>query len=57
MKKKYFSRKMQRRAKNSLKRNGGRKKMLNKRFGGVLHASTIVENRNRNAAAENIAQI
>jgi hypothetical protein len=51
MRKKYFSRKIQRRAKNNLKRNGGRKKMLSKRFGGMLHASAIVENRNQNAAA------
>lgn len=57
MRKKYFSRKMQRRAKNNLKRNGGRKKMLSKRFGGMLHASAIVENRNRNAASESAVQI
>lgn len=57
MKKKYFSRKIQRRAKNNLKRNGGRKKMLSKRFGGRLHASAIVENRNYRAGSEAAIQI
>lgn len=50
MKKKYFNRKIKQRAKNNLRRNGGRKKLLSKRFGGVLHASMIMENRNINAA-------
>ena len=50
MKKRYFNRKIKQSAKSNLKRNGGRKKMLWKRMGGVLHASMIMENRNVNAA-------
>jgi len=50
MKRKYFNRKAKHRAKNNLRRNGGRKKMLSKRMGGRIGASVIMENRNENAA-------
>lgn len=50
MKKKYFNRKIKQRAKNNLRRQGGRKKMLSKRIGGVLHASVVMENRNASSA-------
>lgn len=49
MKKKYFNRKLKQRTKNNLRKNGGRKKMLSKRMGGVLGASAVIENRNVNA--------
>lgn len=50
MKKRYFSRKIKRRAKNNLKRSTGRKRILSKRFGAVLHASMIMENRAMNTS-------
>lgn len=49
MSKKYFNKKNAQRAKNNLKRSGGRKKMLSKRMGGVLNASLVMENRNVDA--------
>ncbi len=51
MKKRYFNRKIKQRAKNNLKKNAGRKKLMLKRFGGVLNASVVMENRNASAAA------
>jgi hypothetical protein len=52
MKKIYFNRKITQRAKNNLKKNGGGKKLLSKRFGGKLGASVIMENRNVNALSQ-----
>lgn len=49
MKKKYFNKRVQRRAKKNLMRQGGRKRMLSKRIGGILDASLIMENRNQHA--------
>ncbi len=50
MSKKYFNKKNAQRAKGNLRRNGGRKKMLSRRMGGVLNASVVMENRNVDAA-------
>lgn len=51
MKKRYFNKKLKQRAKQNLHRNGGRKKMLGKRIGGVPGASAVIENRNVNAGS------
>lgn len=49
MKKKYFNKRSKQRSKSILQKNGGRKKMLSKRMGGVSGASVVLENRNVNA--------
>jgi len=49
MSKKYFNKKIKRRAKINLKRYGERKKRFSKRMGGVIGESVMIENRNTDA--------